>query len=141
MAFYLACMEGPSLEDWGLWSAISMVDGPGVWSGKGAESDMLSEDRDCRDRDSIIAPCKASMDTPLLSVLLFARDEVPPVLHCVVTPDIKEVPEESVGREPIDGDWVSRLLSCDDDWVLAWLTWSARLSPGTYRGSGRGEPE
>lgn len=136
MASHLACMEGPSLEDWGLWSAISMVDGPGVWSGKGAESDMLSEERDCRDRDSIMAPCKASRDIPLL----FARDEVPPVLHCVVTPDIKEVPEESEGKEPIDGGWVSRLLSCDDR-LLAWLTGSARLSPGTYRGSGRGEPE
>lgn len=141
MVFYLVCMEGLLLEDWGFWLVIFMVDGFGVWLGKGVELDMFFEDRDCRDRDFIIVFCKAFMDILLFFVLFFVRDEVLLVLYCVVISDIKEVLEEFVGREFIDGDWVFRFLFCDDDWVLVWLIWLVRLFFGMYRGLGRGELE
>ena len=46
--FNLSCMEGPSLEDEALWSVISTVDGPWIWSGNGTDSYKLWEDRECR---------------------------------------------------------------------------------------------
>lgn len=139
---YLACIDGPSLDDEVLWSATSKVDGPGTWSEKEAGSDKFSEGRDGIDRDSIIAPGNASTVTPLLPVLLLVCDDRPPVLHCVEIPDIRE-PEESVGTELREGvtRWLSKLLSKDSDWPLIWLLRSSRLSPAIKRLSERWGPE
>ena len=136
-------MEGPSLEDEALWSAISTVEGPGIWSGNGTDSDKLSEDRECRERDSS-RPLSggASMDKLLLSVwLLVSEEEVPPVLHWVVAPDSREVPGDSEGREPTERGWVSMLLSRDSDWLVPRGTLESNCwSPARNRGSGIGEP-
>ena len=134
-------MEGPSLEDEALWSVISTVEGPGIWSGNGTDSDKLSEDRECRERDSS-RPLSggASVYMLLLSVwLLVSEEEFPLVLHWVVAPDSREVPGESeVGLAGAQGNTgVHSSIPCQKPWLRdggTSISWSLHLE--TLSGAG-----